>query len=155
MKCPYCGDLDNKVIDSRVSKDGNAVRRRRECLVCSRRFTTYERVDEIPIMLVKKDGRRETFDRNKIFIGLKKACEKRSISVNTIEGLVDDLERELHDLAEKEVPSSFIGERIMAKLHDLDPVAYVRFASVYREFKDVNDFVAELKNFLNGHKVSD
>jgi transcriptional repressor NrdR len=155
MKCPYCGDLDNKVIDSRVSKDGNAVRRRRECLVCSRRFTTYERVDEIPIMLVKKDGRREAFDRNKIFIGLKKACEKRSISVNTIEGFVDDLERELHDLGEKEVPSSFIGERIMAKLHDLDPVAYVRFASVYREFKDVNDFVAELKNFLNGHKVLD
>lgn len=155
MKCPYCADLDNKVIDSRVSKDGNAVRRRRECLACSRRFTTYERVDEIPIMLIKKDGRRETFDRNKIFIGLKKACEKCPISVNTIEEIVDDLERELHDLGEKEVPSSFIGERIMAKLHALDPIAYVRFASVYREFKDVNDFVAELKNFLNGHKASD
>ncbi len=155
MKCPYCGDIDNKVIDSRMSKDGNAVRRRRECLGCLRRFTTYERVDEIPVMLIKKDGRRETFDRNKIFIGIKKACEKRSVSINTIEEFVDDLERELHDMGEKEIPSSFIGERVMAKLHDLDPVAYVRFASVYREFKDVNDFVAELKNFLNGQKEPD
>lgn len=150
MKCPYCGDFDNKVIDSRMSKDGIAVRRRRECVGCSRRFTTYERVEEMPIMLIKKDGRREPFDRNKILIGISKACEKRPISVNTIEQFVDDLERELHDLGEKEIPSSFIGERIMAKLHILDPVAYVRFASVYREFKDVNDFVAELKDFLNG-----
>lgn len=155
MKCPYCGEMDNKVIDSRMSKDGAAVRRRRECEACSRRFTTYERVDEIPIMLIKKDGRREAFDRNKILVGIRKACEKRPISINTIENFVDDLERELHDLGEKEFPSSFIGERVMAKLHNLDPVAYVRFASVYRDFKDVNDFVAELKVFLNGQTGPD
>ena len=155
MKCPYCGAMDNKVIDSRMSKDGAAVRRRRECEACSRRFTTYERVDEIPIMLIKKDGRREAFDRNKILAGITKACEKRPISINTIEEFVDDLERELHDLEEKEFPSSFIGERVMAKLHNLDPVAYVRFASVYRDFKDVNDFVAELKVFLNGQTGPD
>jgi transcriptional repressor NrdR len=152
VKCPYCGDLNNKVIDSRASKDDNAVRRRRECLSCSHRFTTYERLEEQPIVLIKKDGRREVFDRNKILAGIQKACQKRPISINTIEEFVDDLERKLYDTCEKEIASSFIGEHVMEKLHVLDPVAYVRFASVYREFRNVNDFVGELKNFLNGQK---
>ncbi|MFH1076127.1 MAG: transcriptional regulator NrdR [Pseudomonadota bacterium] len=155
MKCPYCTSIDNKVVDSRMNKEGNSVRRRRECLECNRRFTTYERVEEIPVMLVKKDGRREPFDRNKVMLGLKKACEKRPVSINSIENFADELERELHDLEEKEVPSSFVGGRVMAKLHEFDPVAYVRFASVYREFKDVNDFVDELKSLLNGQKRED
>jgi transcriptional repressor NrdR len=153
MKCPFCGEIDNKVIDSRLSKDATAIRRRRECLMCSRRFTTYEHIEEIPIMIVKKDGRREEFSRDKVRAGFNKACEKRNISMHVIEEQVEELERDLREAGEKEIPSSVIGEKIMGKLHDLDDVAYVRFASVYREFKDVNDFVAELKSLLsNGQK---
>ncbi|MEN8245173.1 MAG: transcriptional regulator NrdR [Thermodesulfobacteriota bacterium] len=148
MKCPFCGEIDNKVIDSRVSKDGSVIRRRRECLLCSRRFTTYEHIEEIPIMIIKKDGRREVFHREKVRSGIKKACEKRDISMNLIEEHVDEIERDLRETGEKEIPSSVIGEKIMAALHDLDDIAYVRFASVYREFKDVNDFVSELKSLL-------
>jgi len=149
MKCPYCGEVDNKVIDSRMSKDGNVIRRRRECLLCNRRFTTYEHIEEIPIMIVKKDGRREVFSRDKVRAGMNKACEKRNISVNMIEEYIDELERDLKETGEKEIPAREVGNRIMQKLHEIDDVAYVRFASVYREFKDVNDFMSELKNLLS------
>jgi transcriptional repressor NrdR len=149
MKCPYCREIDNKVIDSRMTKEGHAVRRRRECLACNHRFTTYERVEELPLVLIKKDGRRETFDRGKVLSGMQKACQKRNISINTLEEFVDELERELQEMGEKEIPSSVVGGRIMTKLHELDDVAYVRFASVYREFKDVNDFMSELKDLLD------
>ncbi len=152
MKCPFCGENDNKVIDSRLSKDGDVIRRRRECLVCSRRFTTYEHIEEIPVMIIKKDGRREAFSREKLRSGIQKACQKRNISINIIEEFLDELERDLRETGEKEIPSHKIGEKVIAKLHEIDDVAYVRFASVYREFKDVNDFVSELKNLLSGHK---
>ena len=148
MKCPYCRELENKVIDSRMTKEGNSVRRRRQCLGCNHRFTTYERVEEVPLVLIKKDGRRETFDRTKVLAGMQKACEKRNISINTLEEFVDELERELQEIGEKELPSSVVGSRIMTKLQALDDVAYVRFASVYREFKDINDFMSELKDLL-------
>jgi transcriptional repressor NrdR len=149
MKCPFCKETDNKVIDSRLSKDGNEIRRRRECLVCGRRFTTYEHIEKIPIMIIKKDGRREVFSRDKVRAGIQKACEKRNISMNMIDTFLDELERDLGETGEKEIPSAVLGEKIMIKLHALDDVAYVRFASVYREFKDVNDFVSELKSLLN------
>ena len=149
MKCPYCGEMENKVIDSRMTKEGNAVRRRRECLGCKHRFTTYERVEALPLVLIKKDGRRETFDRTKVLVGMQKACEKQNISINTLEEFVDELERELQEMGEKEIPASVVGERIMGKLHELDDVAYVRFASVYREFKDINDFMSQLKDLLD------
>jgi transcriptional repressor NrdR len=152
MKCPFCGEINNKVIDSRLSKDGNVIRRRRECLVCSRRFTTYEHIEEIPVMIIKKDGRREVFSGEKLRSGIQKACQKRNISVNIIEEFLDELERDLRESGEKEIPSHKIGEKVMAKLHEIDDVAYVRFASVYREFKDVNDFVSELKSLLSEHK---
>ncbi len=148
MKCPYCRELENKVIDSRMTKEGNAVRRRRECLGCDHRFTTYERVEEVPLVLIKKDGRREAFDRTKVLAGMQRACEKRNISINTLEEFVDELSRELQEMGEKEIPSSVVGSQIMTKLHALDDVAYVRFASVYREFKDINDFMSELKDLL-------
>jgi transcriptional repressor NrdR len=148
MKCPYCGSVDNKVIDSRMTKEGDTVRRRRECLKCESRFTTYERVEQPPIALIKKDGRRESFSRNKVLAGLQKACEKRNISINTLEQFVDELERDLQEMGEKEIPSTVVGERVMNKLHELDDVAYVRFASVYREFKDINDFMSELKDLF-------
>ena len=151
MKCPFCGEIDNKVIDSRLSKDARVIRRRRECIDCSRRFTTYEHIEEIPIMIIKKDGRREVFNREKVRTGVQKACEKRNISMNVIEEFIDDLERDLREMGEKELPASVVGEKIMAKLHELDDVAYVRFASVYREFKDVNDFVSELKSLLSSN----
>ncbi|MDL1963524.1 MAG: transcriptional regulator NrdR [Deltaproteobacteria bacterium] len=146
MKCPFCRKINNKVIDSRLSGNENVIRRRRECIECGRRFTTYEHIEEIPIMIIKKDGRREAFNRDKITAGIKRACEKRNISINVIEEFIDNLERDLRETGKKEIPSSIIGEKIMAKLHEIDDVAYVRFASVYREFKDVNDFVFELKN---------
>ena len=149
MKCPFCTEIDNKVIDSRLSKDGSVIRRRRECLLCSRRFTTYEHIEEIPVMIIKKDGRREVFNREKVYSGMKKACEKRDISINVIEDFIDNLERDLKETGEKEIPAHIIGEKIMEKLHEIDDVAYVRFASVYREFKDVNDFVSELKRLLS------
>jgi len=155
MKCPYCGEIDNKVIDSRLSKDGHAVRRRRECLICTRRFTTYEYIEEIPVMIIKKDGRRESFSRDKARAGIQTACEKRNISVNAIEALLDELEQELRDSGEKEIPSRSIGEKIMAQLKELDHVAYVRFASVYREFKDVSDFVSELNSLLKKDDVQE
>jgi transcriptional repressor NrdR len=155
MKCPFCGEIENKVIDSRLSKDASVIRRRRECIDCSRRFTTYEHIEEIPIMIIKKDGRREVFNREKVRSGIQKACEKRNISMNVIEEFIDDLERDLRELGEKELPASVVGEKIMIKLHELDDVAYVRFASVYREFKDVNDFVSELKSLLSQHEKSD
>lgn len=151
MKCPFCAEIDNKVIDSRLSKDGNVIRRRRECIICSRRFTTYEHIEEIPVMIVKKDGRREVFSREKVRSGLQKACQKRDISINVIDEFLDELERDLREAGEKEISSNKIGEKIMAKLHEIDDVAYVRFASVYREFKDVNDFVSELKKLLSEH----
>ena len=149
MKCPYCRENNNKVIDSRLSKDGNAIRRRRECISCKRRFTTYETVEDIPLMIIKKDKRREIFSRDKVRAGFQKACEKREISMNVIESFVDELERDLRESEAKEIPASIIGEKMMAILHDLDKVAYVRFASVYRDFKDVNDFVTELKTLLS------
>jgi transcriptional repressor NrdR len=149
MKCPFCGDLDNKVIDSRVSKDGSVIRRRRECIECSRRFTTYEHIEEIPIMIIKKDGRREVFSREKVRSGMQRACQKLDISMNVIEDFIDDLERDLRETGEKEIPSREVGEKVMARLHTLNDIAYVRFASVYREFKDVNDFVSELKSLLS------
>ena len=151
MKCPFCGEIDNKVIDSRLSKDGTVIRRRRECIICGRRFTTYEHIEEIPVMIIKKDGRREVFSREKLRSGLQKACQKRDISINVIEEFLDELERDLRETGEKEISSNKIGEKVMAKLHEIDDVAYVRFASVYREFKDVNDFVSELKNLLSKH----
>jgi len=149
MKCPFCSELDNKVIDSRLGKNGEVIRRRRECIACGRRFTTYEHVEEIPLTIIKKDGRREVFSRGKVLSGMKKACEKRNISINEIESFVDDLERDLREIGEKEISSHVVGEKIMAKLHTIDDVAYVRFASVYRDFKDVNDFFDELKTLLN------
>jgi transcriptional repressor NrdR len=152
MKCPYCGEIDNKVMDSRLSKDATVIRRRRECIHCGRRFTTYEHIEEIPVMIIKKDGRREVFSRDKVRQGMVRACEKRNISVEIIEEFIDNLERDLKEIEEKEIPSSVIGEKIMAELHDLDEVAYVRFASVYREFKDVNDFFSELKKLLSNDK---
>jgi len=148
MKCPFCGHLDNKVIDSRLSQGGEVTRRRRECDHCGRRYTTYERVEEVLPLVVKKDGRREPFDRMKITGGLRRACEKRPVSSETLERLVDRIERELVDSAEKEVESSRIGERCMEALKDLDQVAYVRFASVYRSFKDIHEFMSALDNLL-------
>ena len=149
MKCLFCGEVDSKVVDSRLSKDESVIRRRRECVYCNRRFTTHEYIEEIPIMIIKKDGRREVFNREKVRSGIKKACEKRNVSMNVIEEFVDDLERDLRETGEKELPASVIGERIMEKLHELDDVAYVRFASVYREFKDVDDFAVELQKLLS------
>ena len=151
MKCPFCGHPEDKVVDSRTTTDGSAIRRRRECLACEKRFTTYEHVEEQPLMVIKKDGRREPFDRSKLVTGLVKACEKRPVSMEQIEQLVDELERDLSRRFEREVPSTEIGERVMRRLHDIDPVAYVRFASVYREFKDAEQFMRELNELL-AHK---
>jgi transcriptional repressor NrdR len=146
MKCPFCAGAENRVIDSRISKDGNAIRRRRECAHCAKRFTTYEFVEEVLPMVVKKDGRREPFDRNKILAGIKKACEKRPISVDVMEETADRIEQACQEFQAKEIPSSVIGEKVMSELHDLDEVAYVRFASVYRQFRDVNEFLEELED---------
>ncbi|MFC1515453.1 transcriptional regulator NrdR [Thermodesulfobacteriota bacterium] len=146
MKCPFCGVVDNKVIDSRLSKDANTIRRRRECIACNRRFTTYEHIEEIPIMIIKKDGRREVFSPAKVRSGIQKACQKRDISMDIIEAFIEDLERDLREIGAKELPSSTIGEKIMSKLYELDDIAYVRFASVYREFKDVDDFTTEVES---------
>ena len=148
MKCPFCGHEEDKVIDSRASGDGTSIRRRRECLACGKRFTTYEHVEEQQLMVIKKDGRREGFDRQKLLGGLLKACEKRPISVDRLEELVDEIERDLSRQFEREVASDQIGERVMKRLHAIDPVAYVRFASVYREFKDAEQFMRELKELL-------
>jgi transcriptional repressor NrdR len=148
MKCPYCGHLDNKVIDSRLNKDKTITRRRRACSKCDQRFTTYERIEVMMPLLVKKDGRREPWDRGKIVTGLEKACEKRPVSITDIDRFVDNIEVRLQDTGGKEIPTSMVGEWVMEALSELDVVAYVRFASVYRQFKDVNEFMDELKGFL-------
>jgi transcriptional repressor NrdR len=145
VKCPFCDELEDKVVDSRMAKEGEVIRRRRECLGCKRRYTTYERVEEILPMVVKKDGRRESFDRTKILAGLKKACEKRPISTATIEDVTDRIEKRIQEMGETEIESRIVGEELMKELHQLDQVAYVRFASVYREFKDIDQFMDELK----------
>ncbi len=145
MKCPFCDELEDKVVDSRMAKEGEVIRRRRECLSCKRRYTTYERVEESLPVVVKKDGRREPFDRSKILAGLKKACEKRPISTSTIEAVTDRIEKRIQEMGESEIQSRTIGEEVMKELHQLDQVAYVRFASVYREFKDIDQFMDELK----------
>jgi len=148
MKCPFCSHVENRVIDSRLSREGDVTRRRRECARCERRFTTYERVEEILPLVVKKDGRRETYDRLKIVAGLRKACEKRPISIATIEEAADRIERFLQNVGDKEVSSAVIGEEVMRQLYELDKVAYVRFASVYRSFQDLDAFMQELKDLL-------
>ena len=149
MKCPFCGHPEDKVIDSREASDGAAIRRRRECLQCKRRTTTYERLEESPLLVIKRDGRREPFDRKKILNGVIKACEKRPVSMEKIEELVNSLEREIAQEFDREVPAVEIGERLMRRLHELDEVAYVRFASVYRSFKDINQFMKELRDLLS------
>ena len=149
MKCPYCAHLGDKVVDSRESKEGEVIRRRRECLGCGKRFTSYERIDEIPYMVVKKDGTRERFDRPKLIAGLLKACEKRPVSVAAVETVADRVESTLQERAEKEIATSEIGTLVMEDLKRLDKVAYVRFASVYRHFRDINEFADELKELLN------
>lgn len=151
MKCPYCGHLDNRVVDSRLNKEYTITRRRRLCEACERRFTTYERLEVTMPMLIKRDGRREAWDRLKAVEGLKKACEKRPVSMSQLEEFVDNLERELQDLGEREVPITLIGEKVMEGLRHIDDVAYVRFASVYRQFKDLNEFMDELKGMLGGN----
>lgn len=152
MKCPFCAHNEDKVIDSRSSEEGRSIRRRRECLKCHRRFTTYENIEEASLMVIKKDSRRESFDRKKVLAGLKKACEKRPISTQKLEELADRIEYTLQSKFEKEVDSSDIGELIMELLYNLDEVAYVRFASVYRQFKDINQFMKELRGLLNHNK---
>ena len=152
MKCPFCGHTENKVIDSRISKDGKAVRRRRECLGCTKRFTTYEYVEDVLPMVVKKDGRRDQFDRQKILTGIKKACEKRPISMEAIDKLVENIEQACQEMQAEEISSTVIGEKIMSELKNFDGVAYVRFASVYRQFRDVGEFMSELKDLLSNGK---
>ncbi len=150
MKCPYCAHLENRVVDSRLNKDFTITRRRRMCDACGRRFTTYERLEMTMPMLIKKDGRREAWERHKVVEGLQKACEKRPVSMEQIDEFVDSLERELQDMGEREIPVKLVGERVMDGLRKLDGVAYVRFASVYRQFKDLSEFMAELKGMLGG-----
>jgi transcriptional repressor NrdR len=152
MKCPYCAEIDNKVIDSRLSKDGRTIRRRRECILCRRRFTTYEKLEEVLPMVVKKDGRREPFHREKIIEGMKKACQKRPVSIDKIEEFVDSLESSFQELGKKEIESKEIGERVINNLKEWDEVAYVRFASVYRQFKDISEFMAELETILRSRR---
>jgi transcriptional repressor NrdR len=154
VRCPFCHDLENRVVDSRLGKEGDAIRRRRHCEHCGRRFTTYERVEESLPMVVKKDGRREPFERAKIVNGLKRACEKRPVSVDTIETLVDGIERQLQERGDREVSSREIGETVMRELHALDAVAYVRFASVYRSFRDVHEFMRELEDLIAERRVA-
>ena len=152
MKCPYCGIIDNKVIDSRLSKDGRMIRRRRECLKCDRRFTTYEKLEEVLPLVVKKDGRREPFNRDKITTGIRMACQKRPISITMIEEFVDFVELYFQELGRKEVKSQDIGEKVINKLREWDEVAYVRFASVYRQFRDVSEFMSELEDIIKSKK---
>jgi transcriptional repressor NrdR len=152
MKCPFCNHIEDKVVDSRESREGDAIRRRRQCLGCERRFTTYERIDEVPYMVIKKDGRREKFDRQKVLSGLLKACEKRPVSMGRLAELVDQVEGKVTDSADREISTIEIGEMLMETLRDLDKIAYVRFASVYRDFQDEEAFFNELKNLMR-HKV--
>ena len=152
MKCPFCAHLHDKVVDSRESKDGGAIRRRRQCLECKRRFTSYERIDEIPSMVVKKDGRRERFDRQKVLAGILKACEKRPVSMSQLETIADNAESMVQESSEREVSTRAMGQMIMNELKNLDKVAYVRFASVYLDFKDIQEFMSELKDLLKGRE---
>jgi transcriptional repressor NrdR len=152
MKCPFCGHLQDKVVDSRESKEGDAIRRRRQCLACQRRFTSYERIDEIPYMVVKKDGRRERFDRQKVLAGVLKACEKRPVSMIQLETIADKAETMVQESSEREATTRSVGEMIMNELKTLDKVAYVRFASVYLDFKDVQEFMTELKDLLTSRE---
>ena len=154
MRCPGCSGMENKVIDSRLNKEGTVIRRRRECLSCSERFTTYEKLERSLPLLIKKDGRREEFDRDKVIDGVKKACQKRPVSIKDIEELVDRVEQYLQELGEKEVSAVKIGEKVISEIYKLDDVAYVRFASVYRSFKDVNEFMVELKEVLKSKEDS-
>jgi transcriptional repressor NrdR len=152
MKCPFCTHIEDKVVDSREGKDGLVIRRRRECLSCGRRFTSYERIDEIPFMVVKKDGTREPFDRNKVLGGLRKACEKRPVSPAALEQVADEVEQILQESPEREIPTARIGEKVTGRLRELDKVAYVRFASVYRQFEDVDQFMKVLNDLLEQRK---
>jgi transcriptional repressor NrdR len=153
MKCPFCGHLEDRVVDSRESREGDVIRRRRECLKCERRFTSYERIDEIPYMVVKKDGRREAFDRAKVMEGVMKACEKRPIPMAKIEAVVNAVEKYVQESRERERSTEKIGEMIMRRLKELDKVAYVRFASVYLDFKDVSEFMSELKSLVRSGRI--
>lgn len=155
MKCPFCGSLDNKVTDSRLSQGDEVIRRRRECEGCARRFTTYERIELVLPMVVKKDGRREAFDRLKVLAGLRRACEKRPVGTDALDALVDQIERALVESGDKEVNSSAIGEQVMQRLRELDQVAYVRFASVYRSFRDIHEFMSELSQLLTNKTKQD
>ncbi|WP_024831387.1 transcriptional regulator NrdR [Ruminiclostridium josui] len=148
MKCPFCGFIEDKVIDSRPTDEGSAIRRRRECTKCNRRFTTYEKVESLPLMVIKKDKSRQPFDRDKLMNGLLRACEKRPVSINDLEKMVESIESQLHNSLQREVTTEDIGEMVMAKLKTMDEVAYVRFASVYRQFKDINTFMDELRKLL-------
>ena len=152
MKCPFCSHVEDKVVDSRESKEGEVIRRRRECLECGKRFTSYERIDQIPHMVVKKDGRRERFDREKVMAGLLKACEKRPVPTKALEAVTDKVEAMVQESPEREMPTQRVGEFLMQSLRDLDKVAFVRFASVYRDFKDVDQFMATLKGLLETSK---
>jgi transcriptional repressor NrdR len=152
MKCQFCDNPDTKVIDSRPTEEGHAIRRRRGCDRCSKRFTTYEKVEETILMVVKKDGKREAFDRNKLLRGITRACEKRPVSLAVMEGMVDEIERKLNNMMEKEVASDYIGELVMDELKKVDEVSYVRFASVYRQFTDVNTFMKEIEKLIGTHK---
>jgi transcriptional repressor NrdR len=154
MRCPYCDHIEDKVVDSRESKDGDSIRRRRECLNCGRRFTSYERIDEIPFMVVKKDGSRETFDRNKVMSGLLRAAEKRPVPVTKLEDIANEIEKNVQDSLERELPTSDVGKTIMRRLKSLDKVAYVRFASVYLEFEDVTAFMTELKDLVRSRQAN-
>ena len=149
MKCPFCSSDDTKVIDSRPADDNTSIRRRRQCIVCGKRFTTYEKLETMPLMVIKKDGSRETYDRSKIESGIVRSCHKRPVSTDQISKLIDEIDNEVFGIGEREIPVSVIGEKVMEKLKNLDQVAYVRFASVYREFKDVNTFMNELKKMLD------
>lgn len=152
MKCPFCDSPDTKVIDSRPTDEGYAIRRRRGCDRCNKRFTTYEKVEEMILMVVKKDGKREAFDRNKLLRGIARACEKRPVSLATMEAMVEEIERKLNNCMEKEIQSEFVGELVMDELKKVDEVSYVRFASVYRQFTDVNTFMKEIEKLVSGHK---
>lgn len=152
MRCPYCGETKDKVVDSREAGAGDSIRRRRECLTCGRRFTSYERIEEIPYFVVKKDGRREAFDRTKLLTGLHLACQKRAVPAKSLTELADEIEQLVQDSPEREVEASAIGEKVMESLKELDKVAYVRFASVYRRFEDAQEFLAELRNLLETRK---
>ena len=148
MKCPYCGYKESKVVDSRPADEGNSIRRRRECLACEKRFTTYETMESLPMVVIKKDGSRQSFDRNKVLGSMLRACEKRTVSMADLERMTDEIEQNLQNNLEREISTGMVGEQVMDKLRDVDEVAYVRFASVYREFKDIGTFLAELNNLL-------